>query len=60
MIEQTNDLSIIASIKNLFKSQKKNFWDESTEEQREEIEESDRTIERGNFLDFDDFIKKYI
>ena len=60
MIEQTNDLSIISSIKNLFKSQKKDFWDELTEEQREEIEESDREIERGNFLDFDDFIKKYI
>ena len=60
MIEETNDSSIIASIKKIFKTEKKDFWDELTDEQKFEIEESDREIERGEYVNFEDFIKKYI
>ncbi|AOW08405.1 hypothetical protein [Flavobacterium gilvum] len=58
-LEETNDLSIIEAIKNIFKSERKDFWDELTQEQKDEIEEGDRQIERGEFVDFEEFIQKY-
>lgn len=59
-LEATNDISIIEAIKNIFKSEKKDFWDELTQEQKDEIEEGERQIERGEFVDFEEFIQKYI
>jgi predicted transcriptional regulator len=59
-LEETNDLSIIEAIKKIFKSEKKDFWEELTPEQRDEIEEGERQIERGDFVDFEEFIQKYI
>ena len=60
LLEETNDESIIASIKKIFSTKKKDFWDELTEEQKFEIEEGERQIERGEFVDFEEFIQKYI
>ena len=34
-LEETNDLSIIEAIKKIFKSEKKDFWNELTQEQRD-------------------------
>jgi predicted transcriptional regulator len=59
-LEETNDLSIIEAIKKIFQSEKKDFWNELTQEQRDEIEEGNRQIERGEFVDFEEFIQKYI
>ena len=59
-IEETNDSSIIDAIKRIFTSEKKDWWEELTDEQRFEIEESDREIDRGEYVNFEDFIKKYI
>ncbi|WP_269223993.1 hypothetical protein [Flavobacterium sp. IMCC34518] len=59
-LEETNDLSIIEAIKKIFQSEKKDFWEELTPEQKFEIEEGNRQIERGEFVDFEEFIKKYI
>jgi hypothetical protein len=59
-IAETNDFSIIEAIKNVFTSKKKDWWDELTEEQKFEIEESDREIDRREFVNFEDFIQKYI
>lgn len=52
MLTETNDVSIINAIKNVFKTQKKDFWEELTQEQRDEIEEGEREIERGEYVDF--------
>ena len=60
LLAETNDESIIDSIKKIFKTKKKDFWDELTEEQKFEIEEGERQIERGEFVDFEEFIQKYI
>ncbi|MFA9190402.1 hypothetical protein AAGV28_03380 [Flavobacterium sp. FZUC8N2.13] len=60
LLAETNDESIIASIKNIFNSNKKDWWDELSEEQKFEIEKGERQIERGEFVDFDEFIQKYI
>ena len=60
MLLETNDESVIASIKNVFTSKKKNWWEELSEEQRFEIEESEREIERGEYVNFEAFIQKHI
>jgi hypothetical protein len=36
-LKETNDLSIIEAIKKIFQSEKKDFWNELTHEQRDEI-----------------------
>ena len=60
LLEETNYESIIASIKKIFITQKKDFWDELSEEQKFEIEESEREYERGEFVNFEEFIKKHL
>lgn len=59
MLVETDDQSIIASVKKIFSSNKKDFWEELSQEQRDEIEESDRQIDRGEFVLFEDVMKKY-
>jgi predicted transcriptional regulator len=56
---ETNDETIIASIKKVFTREPKDWWDDLTEEQKAEIEESERQIERGEFVLYDEFMKKY-
>jgi hypothetical protein len=60
LIENTDDLSVIENIKNFFKTEKEDWWDELSEEQKFEIEESDREIDRGEYILYEDFMKKYI
>jgi len=59
LLAETNDESIIASIKKIFTTKKKDFWDELTEEQKFEIEEGERQIERGEFVLYEDLMKKF-
>lgn len=59
LLEETNDESIIASMIKLFTTKKKDWWDELSEEQKFEIEEGDRQIERGEFVLYEDLMKKY-
>ena len=59
LLSETNDESIIVSIKKIFKAEKKDWWDELTEEQKFETEEGDRQIDRGEFVFYEDLMKKY-
>jgi len=59
LLAETNDESIIASIKKIFNTPKKDFWDELTEEQKFEIEESERQIDRGEFFLYEDVMAKH-
>lgn len=59
LLAETNDESIITSIKKIFTAEKKDFWDELSEEQKFEIEEGERQIERGEFILYEDLMKKY-
>ncbi|WGK95495.1 MULTISPECIES: hypothetical protein [Flavobacterium] len=56
---ETNDESVIESIKNIFSTSKKDWWEELTEEQKFEIEEGEKQIERGEFVLYEDIMKKY-
>lgn len=60
LLAETNDESIITSIKNIFNSKKKDFWNDLTEEQQNIINESLEEYEKGNFSSFDDFIKPHL
>ncbi|MDX6190911.1 hypothetical protein ACHRV5_08935 [Flavobacterium sp. FlaQc-52] len=60
MLADTEDPAIIQSIRKIFKKEKKDWWEELTEEQKEEIKEGERQIERGEYSDFETFIQKYI
>ncbi|TRX23961.1 hypothetical protein [Flavobacterium franklandianum] len=60
LLSETNDESIIASIKKIFKTKKKDFWDELTEEQQDILNESLEQYERGEYSSFDEFIKPHL
>lgn len=60
LLAETNDESIIASIKNIFNSKKKDWWNNLSEEQQNIINESLEEYEKGNFSSFDDFIKPHL
>lgn len=59
MLADTEDPAIILSIRKIFKTEKKDWWDDLTEEQKEEIELGLRQVENGEVSDFNDFIEKY-
>ena len=59
LLAETNDESVLASIKKIFTTKKKDFWDELTEEQKFDIEESDRQIDRGEFFLYEDVMAKH-
>lgn len=58
-IAETEDLAIIQSIQKIFTKKKKDWWDDLTDVQKEEIEEGERQIERGEFVLYEDMMKKY-
>lgn len=60
ILEGTDDLSIILAVKKLLTKKKKDWWDDLTEVQKEEIKEGERQIERGEYSDFESFIQKHI
>ena len=59
LLEATNDATIIASIKKIFNASKKDFWEELTEAQKLDIEEGERQIVRGEFVEYETMMKKY-
>lgn len=59
ILEGTNDLSIILAVKKLLTKKKKDWWDDLTEEQKNKIKEGERQIERGEFVLYEDMMKKH-
>lgn len=59
-IEKTNDLSSILEIKKILKSDKKDFWEELTEEQKEEINKGIEDFENGRVYSYEDVLKNYL
>lgn len=59
ILEGTDDLSIILAVKKLLIKKKKDWWDDLTDEQKEEIKEGERQIERGEFVLYEDMMKKH-
>lgn len=60
MILETNNPSILKSIKNLFRdSTNKDFWETISQEQKDDILQGIEEIENGVIVDYDDFMKKH-
>jgi hypothetical protein len=51
LLLETNDKSIIESIKNIFKSEKKDVWKELSLEEQEEIDLGIQEANRGDTVD---------
>jgi len=59
ILENTDDLSIILAVKKMLAKKKKDWWDDLTEAQKEEIKEGERQIERGEFVLYEEMMKKH-
>ncbi|MEP6930201.1 MAG: hypothetical protein ABI850_09320 [Flavobacterium sp.] len=59
ILEGTDYLSIILAVKKLLTKKKKDWWDDLTDEQKEEIKEGEKQIERGEFVLYEDMMKKH-
>jgi TRAP-type C4-dicarboxylate transport system substrate-binding protein len=57
---ETNDESVIESIKTIFSAKKKDRWDDLTEDQKEILEESLKQADNGEVHDFKSFIAPYL
>jgi len=58
-IAETEDPAIIQSIQNIFSVKKKDWWDDLTEQQKADIAQSELEFERGEFISYEDLMKKY-
>jgi hypothetical protein len=59
MLKETNDPSIIMAVAKLLRKDKKDWWDDLTEAQKEDVAQSELEFERGEFTSFEDVMKKY-
>lgn len=60
MILDTDNPSILSSIKRIFTSSKNiDFWDSLTQSQKEEILNGIEDVENGETVDYEEFIKKH-
>lgn len=56
LLAETENPSIITEIKKVFQREKKDWWDELSDEQKEAIEEGERQIEKGEFVTFEEMM----
>ena len=56
---ETEDPTIIDSIKEIFSKKNRDWWDDLTDEQKEDIAQSELEFERGEFTSYQDVMKKY-
>jgi hypothetical protein len=58
LLLETENPSIINSIKKIFQKEQKDWWDDLPQSVKDDIEESERQIERGEYSTFDDVMLK--
>jgi len=56
-LSETNDPSIIESIKKIFQKEKKDWWEDLSDEQKADIEQGERDIENGDFITSEEFFE---
>ena len=59
MLKETNDPEIIMAVAKLLRTNKKDWWDDLTDQQKEDIAQSELEFERGEFTSYEDVMKKY-
>ncbi|WP_427871821.1 hypothetical protein [Flavobacterium sp. MMS24-S5] len=59
MLKKTDDPSIIMAVAKLLRKNKKDWWNDLTDQQKEDIAQSELEFERGEFTSYEDVMKKY-
>ena len=59
-IAETEDVSLIKSFKKLLKKEKKDWWENLSDAQNADIEQGERDIENGDYVEFFSFIEPYL
>ncbi len=59
MLKKTDDPSIIMAVAKLLRKNRKDWWDDLTDQQKEDIAQSELEFERGEFTSYEDVMKKY-
>lgn len=59
ILEETNDPLIIKAVGKMLTEMKKDWWDDLSKEQKEDVTQSELEFERGEFTSFEDVMKKY-
>lgn len=60
MLAETENPSIIEDIKKIFHREKKDWWDELTDDQKAAIEEGIKDADEGRVVSYDYFMKKFL
>jgi hypothetical protein len=55
LLLQTEDVTIIKKVKAIFKKDHRDWWDDLSQDQKNEIEEADKEIDRGEFVTYEAF-----
>ena len=58
LLLNTDDVSILNKIKSIFKTEKKDWWDELSDFQKEQIEIAEREIENGEVVSWEEVKKQ--
>ena len=56
-LAETNDFAVIESIRKIFQKEKKDWWDELSDEQKANIEQGEKDFENGDFVTSEDFFE---
>jgi hypothetical protein len=59
MLESTEDPAIIKAVKKLLTKNKKDWWDDLTEQQKADLNKSELEFERGEVVSYEEVMKKY-
>lgn len=57
LLVETENPSIIKDIKKVFQREKKDWWNELSDEQKDTIKEGEREIENGGYVTQDEFFE---
>jgi len=60
LLAETENPSIIKAVKKIFQKEKKDFWEELTDEQKEAIEEGVKDADEGRVVPYEHFMRKFL
>ena len=59
LLAETENPSIIKAVKKIFQKEKKDFWEELTDEQKEAIEEGLEDFRQGRVVSYEEMKKEF-
>ncbi|WP_163409064.1 hypothetical protein [Flavobacterium ajazii] len=59
LLAETENPDILKSIRKIFKKEQKDWWDDLTDEQKEDLELSMQEFERGEVVSYESILKRH-